>query len=529
MLKYTQARLDSLVVTHYIKTSDSLSLIGEKTNRFEVHKLKSNTSYSDMTPSFYFDQIVFASSRITDTVGTPELYEWNKQPYLDLFSAYKSKNGELQNIRKLSGQISTELHESSTTFTQDGKTVYFTRNNYQDGNMRKDKQNAVRLKIYKATKIAENSWSVGEELPFNNDAFSMSHPTLNSDESRLYFSSDRPGSFGHSDIWFVERFTDSTYGEPINLGSKINTELRETFPFIDDNNVLYFSTDGRPGIGGLDIFYTQLDAEGMPTEVYRMPEPINSPSDDFSLIKDTATRTGYFASNRENPKESNDDDIYFFKEICEITVNGVVTDEKTNEILPGAQVILLNNGKEVGRMVVGSDASYRFEVSCDTTYKLEVVKEGYNPSDKQFTSPDYSVTVGVPIDLDPIPDPCGDDLGCRLNLKPIYFDLDQHYIRSDAEIELTKIFNALIENPEMKIHIESHTDSRGRDAYNLALSERRAKSTMNWLIDKGISPERLTAKGYGETRLLNECGNGVKCSKEEHQLNRRSVFTIVEE
>ena len=529
MREYIAVRSDKIVAKNYKSISDSLHLIGEKTNYFEIKKVNSNSSYSDITPAYYFDKIVFASSRILEDETPPKLYDWNKQPSLRLFSGDDSEGGMLHTVKLLKNNETELIHESSAAFTKDGETVYFTGNNVKNGKRYKDKDHAVRLKIYKSKKTADGSWSEGVELPFNADTYSVAHPALSPDEKRLYFSSDKPGSYGRSDIWYVELLDDGTYGTPVNIGNAINTEVRETFPFIDNNNVLYFATDGHPGLGGLDIFYTQLDAEGKPTEVFRMPEPINSTADDFSLIKNTHTKTGYFSSNRNSSESTNDDNIYFFKELCQIVVRGVVTDKKTNKILPGSEVVLIDNGIEVGRMVVGSDAKYHFNVSCNTTYTIEVKKEEYNPSAEQFTSPDYSLTINVPIDLDPIPDPCGDDLGCRLNLKPIYFDLDKHAIRADAEVELTKVLNALIDNPELKIHIESHTDSRGKDSYNLALSERRAQSTRDWFIAQGIDANRLTAKGYGETRLLNECSNGVRCEEEQHGKNRRSMFLIIQE
>jgi len=515
--------------SHIYTQLDSLYKATEFKNKIQIEAIMANSDYSDITPSYYFDQVVFASARILDTINAPELYVWNKQPFLNLYSAFIATNGQLHNIRALTGDLASFLHESSTSFTPDGKQVYFTRNNLKNGKKIKDDEDAVKLKIFSAEKTGENRWGNLVELPFNEDVFNTAHPALSPDGNRLYFASDRPGGIGQSDIWFVERLSDSTYGTPVNLGSTLNTELRESFPFVDENNVLYFSTNGHPGFGGLDIFYTPLDENGFPTKIFRMPQPINSPSDDFSLIRNAQTKTGYFSSNRNSSNISNNDNLYYFREICEITLNGVVTNKRTNELLPDTQVTLLSNQNIITVLTAGENADFQFDLSCDVAYTLVFEKESYDKKEVLLTTPDVTSDLTLTVALQPTPHPCGNDLGCRLNLKPIYFDLDKHFIRSDAEIELNKVLNALLENPNMNIHIESHTDSRGRDAYNLALSDRRAKSTMNWLIDKGISPERLTAKGYGETRLLNECGNGVKCSEEQHQLNRRSVFTIVQE
>ena len=222
-----------------------------------------------------------------------------------------------------------------------------------------------------------------------------------------------------------------------------------------------------------------------------------------------------------------DDDIYLVKEICSITINGKVFDEETKDPLPGAQVSLLDeNNQLVSQTTATNDGTYNFVGDCGTQYTVRGIKEGYNPYEKMIETPMLSGTIDVPLPLRRI-GPCPpNDLGCKLNLQPIYFDFDKSNIRPDAEIELAKILAAMREYPELIIHIESHTDSRGNDSYNMALSERRAQSTLKWLVGKGIDANRLTAKGYGESQLVNQCSNGVSCTAEEHQLNRRSMFII---
>ncbi|AFL81484.1 outer membrane protein/peptidoglycan-associated (lipo)protein [Aequorivita sublithincola DSM 14238] len=496
-----------------------------KTRDFALEKVGVNTSNSDFGASFYGeDKIVYASA--SNTEGA-KVADWTDQPFLDLFMADRDSIGQLSNATRLRGDINTAYHESSAAFTKDEFTVYFTRNNFLDGKKGKDKNKTIRLKLYKATKGSDSSWSNVVELPFNSKEYSVAHPALSPDGKKLYFSSDMPGTLGMSDLWYVDILPNDTYGTPINLGSGINTEARESFPFISDKNNLYFSSDGRSGLGGYDIFVTPLDKDGKSGIITNLGAPSNSAQDDFGFIINEDSRIGYVSSNRGGDRGSIDDDIYLVKEICSITIKGKVFDEDTKDPIPGASVSLLDeNNQLVNQTTAKNDGTYSFIGNCGTQYTVRGVKEGYNPYEKVIETPLLSGTVEVPLPLKRI-GPCPpNDLGCKLNLQPIYFDFDKSNIRQDAEIELAKILAAMGEYPELIIHIESHTDSRGNDNYNEALSERRAQSTLKWLVSKGIDRNRLTAKGYGETQLVNQCSNGVPCTAEEHQLNRRSMFII---
>lgn len=496
-----------------------------KARDFVLERVGINTSNSDFGASFYGkDKIVYASA--SNTEGA-KVADWTDQPFLDLFMADRDSNGQLTNATRIGGDINTAYHESSAAFTKDGFTVYFTRNNFLDGKKGKDKNKTIRLKLYKATKASDSIWSNVVELPFNSKEYSVAHPALSPDGKKLYFSSDMPGTLGMSDLWYVDILPNDTYGTPINLGSSINTEARESFPFISDKNNLYFSSDGRSGLGGYDIFVTPLDEDGKPGTITNLGAPSNSAQDDFGFIINEDSRIGYVSSNRGGDRGSVDDDIFLVKEICAINIKGKVFDEDTKDPLPGANVSLLDeNNQLVKQTIAEDDGTYSFIGNCGTQYTVRGVKEGYNPYEKMIETPPLSGTVEVPLPLKRI-GPCPpNDLGCKLNLQPIYFDFDKSNIRPDAEIELAKILAAMREYPELIIHIESHTDSRGNDNYNEALSERRAQSTLKWLIGKGIDRNRLTAKGYGETQLVNECSNGVRCTAEEHQLNRRSMFII---
>ncbi|EMY3484293.1 PD40 domain-containing protein, partial [Flavobacterium psychrophilum] len=251
----------------------------------------------------------FASSR--DHVGlVKSSSKWTEEAFTDLYAADKSEDGTLSNPKKFSNSVNSKFHEDSPVFTNDMKTVYFTRNNYKDGKTGKDDRKVILLKLYKATLI-EGKWQDITELPFNSDQYSVAHPALSPDNKTLYFASNMPGSKGQSDIFAVSIISDNTYGTPVNL-AKINTEGRETFPFVTSDNELYFASDGHQGLGGLDIFATKLTKSGLPGQVINVGAPVNGPMDDFSFMIEKPSRTGYFSSNREGGLGL--DDIYYFKE-----------------------------------------------------------------------------------------------------------------------------------------------------------------------------------------------------------------------
>ncbi|MGG6229289.1 OmpA family protein [Tenacibaculum sp. SDUM215027] len=515
--------------------ADTLFKKGIQDKLFEIEKIPVNTEYSDFGPAFYGDNIVFASSRKNPTLSkeqSTDLAGWDNQPFLNLYQVPIDKNMNFGQVKSFNGNVNSPYHESTAVFTKDGNTMYFTRNNYLNGKKKRDRDHVVRLKIYKATRNG-NTWENIQELPFNNDNYSVGHPTLSPEEDKLYFSSDMPGSLGMSDIWYVKILGEDIYTRPVNLGDKINTAERETFPFVSDENNLYFSSDGHTGMGGLDIFVTKLEKNSH-GEVSTFGKPINSPKDDFGfIIKED--RIGYFTSNRDGKEGSKSDDIYQIWERCEITIQGPVMDKNTGELIPNAEVTLIDsNNNEVKTVTVGNDATFSFLLDCQEQYTLRAKKEKYHPKEKVIETPNNPKTIKMPIKLNmplalELSDPCPpNDLGCRLTLQPIYFDYDKSNIRPDAEIELAKILAALKEYPTLKIHIESHTDSRGNDLYNSKLSENRAQATLDWFLKKGIDITRLTAKGYGESELINKCTNKTTCTEDEHQLNRRSMFIIKE-
>ncbi|MEM0519637.1 MULTISPECIES: OmpA family protein [Aequorivita] len=518
----------TFIVKTYNDDPEYLKSIVFDSKEIDIEKVAVNSPTSDFGPAFYMNNRIIYASAGENVI--PKFDDWTEEPYLDLFIADRGSDGQLRNSVRVGGDVNSEYNESTPFFTKDGNTMFFTRNRIIEGKKDFDKSNkfkTLRLTIFKATRAGENTWRNIIELPFNSESYSVAHPTLSPDEKRLYFASDMPGTLGMSDIWYVDILGNDTYGPPVNMGPEINTGGRDSFPFISDNNNLYFASDGRSGMGGYDVFVVSLDDSGKAVgTAQHLGPPTNSAKDDFGFIINEKERIAYLSSNRGGNRGSADDDIYLLKEGCSITVKGIVFDVDTNEPLADAQVSLLDNFNQlVSQTTSGTDGSYKFIAGCGIQYIVRGIKEDYTPYETSIKTPFITGTVDVPIPLKRIGCP-PNDLNCILDLQPIYFDFDKSNIRPDAEIELAKILAALKQYDQLKINIESHTDSRGNDNYNLALSERRAQSTLKWLVKKGIDKSRLTAKGFGESRLINKCSNGVKCTAEEHQLNRRSMFII---
>jgi outer membrane protein OmpA-like peptidoglycan-associated protein len=379
--------------------------------------------------------------------------------------------------------------------------------------------------------LVNYKWSNVTELPFDSDNYSTAHPALSPDGKTLYFASDMPGTLGQSDLFKVGINEDGSFGTPQNLGNTINTEGKETFPFVNDENEIYFASDGHPGLGGLDVFMSKINTDGTFSEVQNVGADVNSPKDDFAYLIDTKSRRGFFSSNRDGGQGY--DDIYKFLEtkrlICEQLIYGEVTDLITKELLPDAKISLYDSLFNLIKTTVSDDkGNYTFEVECGKTYNIRAEKPEYTTKEQKVTIVETNGKTYLPITLEKAK--CkvtiGDDLGKCFGIKMIYFDFDKSNIREEAALDLEKILDVLNQNPTMKLDIRSHTDSRGTFKYNEALSERRVKSTIGWLIKNGVNSGRLTGRGYGENQLVNKCSDNVTCTEEEHQLNRRSEFII---
>ncbi|MBT9190297.1 OmpA family protein [Zobellia russellii] len=531
MGKFLEATSDDGRATAYKDEKDYLNDIKRNSGRYNVSPFQYNSPYSEFAPSFYKEGLIFSSDRDTGNFARYR-HTWNSKDFLDLYKVNADSISQ-GTVIKFGDHVNTRLHESTSTVNKAGDVLYFTRNNFKSGKYVKDEKGVIRLKIFKA-KMVEGVWSNVEELPFNSNDYSVAHPTLSADEKTLYFASDMPGSLGESDIFRVSINDDGTYGTPENLGLVINTEARETFPFVSSEDVLYFSSDGHPGLGGLDIFATKVANGKLDGNVMNVGEPVNGRMDDFTFIFNEETKKGYFASNRSEGQGA--DDIYAFLETkslvidCEQAISGVVRDKISNEPLIGASVKVINeNNDEIMSAITDAEGKYSLLVDCTQGNFVRAMTEGYIPSEEYLGKSDGEPkTIDFYLERNSISAGFGDDLAKLLQLSTIYFDFNKYNIRKDSEIEVEKVIAAMEKYSSLRIKVNSHTDSRGKDSYNLWLSQKRAEATVNYMVKRGIAKERLDSEGFGETKLINQCANGVKCSDKDHELNRRSEFIILE-
>ena len=529
--KFSNASQDSRA-KKYLENKDYLSNIKDNSERYSIEDAGINSAYSDYGGSFYNDQFVFTTTR--EIGGASKIqHAWTSQAFSKLYIATFSADGALVNPSEFSKNLTSKFNESTPVFTKDGNTVYFTRNNFIKGKKGTNKEDIVLLKLYKATKV-NGEWTNIEELSFNSNEYNTAHPALSSDDKTLYFASDMPGTKGQSDIFKISINEDGSFGTPINLGDKINTEGRETFPFVANNNEFYFASDGHLGLGGLDIFSFKINENGTYTEVYNVGTPVNSSADDFSYIIDETTRNGFFSSNREGGMGY--DDIYKFKEEIPLPFNakqeiaGIVYEEGTNEIVPNASVVLFDdNMNQIDKTITDENGKYNFKnLKGNEDYSVRIAAKDFETKETTVTtSRGNGITkleTSFQRNIQKVT--IGSDLAKTFKINIIYFDLNKYNIRKDAGVDLAKIVEVLKENPTMKIEIKSHTDSRQTAAYNLKLSNKRAEATAKWMIKNGIDASRLTWNGFGESQLINNCSDGINCTEKQHQENRRSEFII---
>lgn len=514
----------------YQSHKNYLEEIKANSGRYTIADAGINSEYSDYGSSFLGNKLVFASARDTGSVFK-RVSAWTNQSFTNFYVSDVKEDGTLSKPKRFGNKINSKFHESTPVFTKDGKTMYFTRNNFLDGKKGEDNQKITLLKLYKAT-LNNDTWGSVTELPFDSNQYSTAHPALSQDEKTLYFASDMPGTLGQSDLFKVAINEDGSFGTPENLGKTINTEGRETFPFVSGDNELYFASDGRPGLGGMDIFVSKIEKNDSFAEVQNVGTPVNSFQDDFAFVIDSNSRNGFFTSNRTGGKGY--DDIYKFIEThklaCEQKLAGIITDKETSAILPNTKVSLFDEKIQLVKECLSDEkGQYIFEVECGKNYHVRAQKEDYQTKEVNLAIDNKRGKTNFSLTLEKFIKPVvvGVDLAKAVNLPNIYFDLDKSLIREDAAFELEKIAALMRQFPAMKVDVRSHTDSRHTTQYNNDLSERRAKATMDWLVSSGIEPSRLTSKGYGESQLINKCKDGVECTEAEHQANRRSEFIVI--
>jgi outer membrane protein OmpA-like peptidoglycan-associated protein/tetratricopeptide (TPR) repeat protein len=483
----------------------------DKQKMFDVLGMEISSDKSEFGAVLYNNLFYFTSARS----GSKKDYGWNKEPYLDIYKADYNDDGTITNALPIT-QLNSKYHDGPITISADGNTAYFGSDSFRESEFEKDKAKKLKLgrnNIFKSVKEGDK-WGKVVSLPFNSTEFSTSNPSLSRDGKTLYFSSDMPGGLGGVDIWKVAVNEDGSFGTPENLGSKVNTAGYESFPFIaDDNTTLYFASSGHPGLGGTDVFQINL-ASG---EATNLGQPVNTEKDDFSFSFSKDKNLGFFSSNRNG----NDD---FFKAIpiCAVPVTTTVTDAKTGAILANASVAIVDDKSNVIATEMSNDkGEVTYKVECDKSYTIQASKDGYE-SNTFGVAKSKGEAVTVAAALKPIEVIVTET---EIILNPIFFEYNKSNITKEGAFELDKLVQVMKANDKLVVLAKSHTDNRGSDVYNLNLSDRRAKATVQYVISKGIAAERISGKGLGETELKVNCGE--ECTEEQHAQNRRSEFLLV--
>ncbi|MCM4168172.1 Peptidoglycan-associated lipoprotein [Arenibacter antarcticus] len=496
---------------------------------YQISNMEINSPFSDFAPMYYKDALVFSSSR-TPMLSEDAMYSWNNQPYLSILTAKRDKStGELSDVQKFHNNIQSSFHEGTLTYSSDFKTVYFTQNYINNHSLVVNPKGFSNMQILRGEVVGDSIVHL-KALKFNNPKYSYGHPYLTKDGKRLFFVSDMFGGFGETDIYYVDIDKDGDLGPAVNLGPTINTAGREMFPYTS-GQYLYFASDSHFGLGGLDIFKSEIE----PANSYGIPKnmgsPINSNMDDFALIINDQNNSGYFSSNRVNGK--GDDDIYRFLEIAEMMpYKGNIINEITKAPLPNVIVKVYDQAnKLITETFTDEEGNFEALISPTLNHIFAFLKPEYKQELKTVNNADTPELYKDlnNIELTPFSSFVTNEGGVeKVRINPIFFNLNRYNITYKAAKELDKIVSFMNAFPSVKIKIEAHTDSRASTAINMELSNNRATSTQNYLIEKGINASRIvSAKGYGESRLINECANGIPCSNGQHLANRRCNFIII--
>ncbi|MCA0932945.1 OmpA family protein [Lutimonas saemankumensis] len=502
-----------------------LKVTGQSTGKYQIKFLEVNKKNSDYGVAILDEnKLIFTSADHKVTTARK-----NYNPRKDLYSGDIDFDGEIKNVERVTKEINKRVNQTGVTYTKDRKTVYFSRNKYKRKLKKQKLEKNQRLILYKADVAADGSWKRIKKLPFNKKKTSSGYPVLSADDSKLYFVSDRLPSKGKSDIFVVDILKEGNYSKPRNLGSFVNTDGNETTPFITEDNILYFSSDGHEGEGKLDVFAVEVYENGT-SEPYHLASPINSINDDFAYIVNKDNNQGFFTSNRLQGDGFNDLYSFTLKEDvrpsdCFITVDGKVRDKESYKALAGATVDLYSiDGKLLESVDTYSDGTYHFTVSCAKEYQLIASNPNYLDDKKriEILEENYHSALHTNMNLSRIEKKPVID-----KLSPIYYEFDAYNITPDAAEEMDRIAEVMLENENLIIEASSFTDSRGTDAYNMELSKRRARAAVEYLKSKGIDESRIRSKGYGEDKLMNQCVNGIDCTDESHQMNRRTEFNFV--
>jgi outer membrane protein OmpA-like peptidoglycan-associated protein len=502
----------------FMKNPNYVPQIMEDYARFEAKNLEYiNTEYSEFGGITVGKDFYFSSARNTSR----KKYHWDEQPFLDVYKA-ELVGDAIKNAQLLEGDVNTKYHEGNIAITPDGKRMYFDRNDYLDGKFKKNSEGINQINLY-YTEWVDGGWKGVFSLPINSSEYSTGHPALSPDGNTLYFVSDMPGGKGSSDIYMASIDASGNVGSPKRLGDNINTEGKEVFPYVDSAGNLYFSSDGHQGLGGLDGFYAEAKGSGF-GEAVNLGKGANSEDDDFAFIYDANAGTGFMSSNRKGGVGA--DDIYRIKAIeppCEVDMDIMVVNEYTGDAIFGARLDLYDAMENrLSTKTAGEDGHGQLLAECNKEHVVQAVMSGFE-SNAVTVEASPNGKLSKTIKLRPIEAIIVDD---KVQLNPILFDYNKHNIKPQAAFELDKLVDIMKKYPNMKISVESHTDTRGRAEYNRELSNKRAQSTVQYVISQGIDSSRISGQGFGLDKPAVKCGSN--CSEAQHQKNRRSEFIIIE-
>ena len=510
--------------TAFRENPNYLPKILEKGKKFNVQNLGINSEVSDFGGTIKNGKLYITSAR--NDRDSKKTYGWNEEPFLDIYTSNINDEGEFQTPFIIENNINTKYHEGIVSFSPDGNTMYFSRESFYEKIYERDPSTKYKISVLNLYKSVnqEGQWSEAEALSLNGDNYSVKNPSVSSDGATLYFASDKIGGYGNFDIYSAPIDENGSVGEATNMGQKLNTEGQEMFPFISSNNTLYFSSNGHLGLGGLDVFFSKI-VDGKVGPVRNIGIPINGNADDFAFSINEENEEGFVSSNRLVDGENMSDDIYAIKKlqpICDVLMSVTVRDSKTGLILEGASISIQDiEGNIFGTKMSNTEGVVEYIIECDIDTKIVGSKIDYE-SGFTLVSGTSDEEVFAELLITPIDEII---LANKVILNPIYFDFDKSNITAQAAFELDNLVQLMTKYKSIVISAESHTDSRGSSSYNLSLSERRALSTAQYVISKGIDASRITGTGKGETIPSNDCSGS--CNEEEHQLNRRSEFLIL--
>lgn len=520
MSKFASMRPADHRAIAFIENPNYLPKILEKGKKFNVQDAGLNSELSDFGGTLQDGKLYFATARNNEG----RTYGWNEEPFLDIYVASQNDDGSFQTPMAVK-ELNTKYHEGVVSFSPDGKTLYFSRESFHDKIFERDSLSRNKfsvLNLYRSTNEL-GVWSKGEALSLNSENYSVKNPAVSPDGKTLFFSSDMAGGMGQFDIYSAPINEDGSVGEATNLGQKVNTEGQEMFPFVSADNTLYFSSDGHLGLGGMDVFFAKL-VDGKVGPVRNIGIPVNGNADDFAFSINEKTGEGFVSSNREGGMGS--DDVYAIKvlqPICDVLVTVTVKDRETGLVLAGATVNVTDSeGNVIGSKMTSDKGEVNYIIECDTELYLTASMKDYESGSTSIAGTTEE-EVFSEILLEPIDEII---LANKVILNPIYFDFDKSNITAQAAFELDKLVALMNKYQSIIIRAESHTDSRGSAKYNQGLSERRALTTAQYVISKGIDASRITGVGMGETMPVNDCGS--RCNEEQHQMNRRSEFIILD-